>query len=682
VSSQVETSNPPGGTTPPRTRRLLVWLLVGAAAVVALLLVAAVVALRTVDLSGFTSTILAAVQRETGRQLRVGKGPYARLSLPPSVVAEDVTFANATWGSRKEMLRVKRIELRLKLLALLRGEILVDRLVLVEPDLLLETDQKGEGNWVFASASEAAAAEKPSSERSLRARLGIREARMTDALLAYHDGCAGWQASMAVRRLALTASRTVSGGLNLDAALGLGRATVSVTGATGSLDTILGDRPLPLKLALSTKGATANLEGTIQRVRDLVGVDLKVILEVSDPPALAASLGATWPRLAPFRIECQVRDSGKVWALDPVRVTAGRSSVSGSVGYVMGCPRSRITLDLRAPLVDLPELTRAGMSAPAASKAPAAKGEKLFPVKPLPLNVLKAFDVTADVRLESLVLPSGTEIQSLVARAVLANGRLAVEPLSLKLGGGRITGSLRLDAGRRQSFAANLAGNNVELRALLGLMGVRADVSGGPTDLAVALAGSGASLHDWMASLGGKVRVVVGPGRLEGAALSLGADVLTEALATVNPFQKTDRSTELRCAVINVPVEAGVVRLDRKVAAETSKISIAVGGTANLGTETLDVGFLSKATQGLGIGLANFAGAVRIRGPLTNPALGPDAEGTALAATTLHSAVRTHGRSLVQDRIRDSLFPESPCKAALSEDPPARRSLFDLFRRR
>ena len=682
MSSQVETSNPPGGTTPPRARRLLVWLLVGAAAVVALLVVAAVVALHTVDLSRFAGTMTAAASRGTGRELTVGKGPYLRISLSPSVVLEDVALSNAPWGSRKEMLRVKRVELRVRLLALLRGEILVDRLVLVEPDLLLETDEKGEGNWVFASASQAAAAEKPTNERSFRARLGIREVRVTDALLAYRDGCAGWQAGVAVRRLALTQSRTVSGGLDVDAAVGLGRATVSVTGATGGLDTIVGDRPFPLNLKLSTKGATASLEGAIQHVRNLAGVDLKASLEVSDPPALAALLDTSLPRLTPFRIEGRVHDSGQGWALDPVRVTAGRSSASGSLGYVMGCPRSRITLDLRAPLVDLSELTGAGTSSAVASKAPAAKGGKLFPVKPLSLDVLKAFDITAGLQVDTMVLPSRTEVRSLVARAALANGRLTVDPLSLKLGGGIITGSLRLNAGPRQSFAANLTGNDVELRALLGLMGVRADVSGGPTDLTVALAGDGASLHDWMASLGGRVRVVVGPGRLEGAAFSLGADVLTEAFATVNPFQKMDRSTELRCAVINVPVEGGVVRLDRRVAVETSKINIVVGGTANLGTETLDVGFRSKATQGLGMGLANFAGAVRVHGPFTDPALGLDAEGTAMAASTVHSAIRTRGRSLVQGRIQDLLFADSPCKAALSEAPPPRRSLFDLFRRR
>jgi uncharacterized protein involved in outer membrane biogenesis len=681
VFSQVETSNPPGDTTPSRARRLLVRLLAGAAAVVALFVVVAVVALRTVDLSGFTGVILAAVQRETGRQLTVGKGPYLRVSLSPSLVAEDVVFANAAWGSRKEMLRVKRVELTLRLVPLLHGEIVVGRLVLVEPDLLLETNEKGEGNWVFASAPEAASAETPGGGGTLAARLGIREARMTDALLAYRDGCAGWRAGGGVPRLSLVSSRTVRGNLDLEGALTLGRATVSVSGAIGGLDAVLGSRPFPVKLALSTKGAIANLEGTIQRVRDLVGVDLKAVLEVSDPTALGASLGATLPRLAPLRIECQLRDSGKGWALDPLHVTAERSSLSGSVGYVMGCPRSKISLDLRAPLVDLRELAGASEVARITSKVAATKGGKFFPTEPLALGALNVIDATARVRVDTLILPDGTRGQALAASVLLANGRLAVDPLSLTLGRGRISGSLRLDAGRRQAFAANLTGNGVELPVLLEALGVHANVAGGSTDLAVTLAGSGRSLHEWMAGLGGKVRIVVGPGTFEGGALKLGGDALTMALENVNPY-RNDVSTQLRCAAINVPIESGVVRLDRRVAMETSALNLVAGGTVDLGTEELDVNLRSRATEGLGMGLANFAQLVELHGTFANPVLGLHSGGAVDTALTLRSAVKTRGRSLVQDRIKDMLFAESPCKAALSEAPPPRRSLFDLFRRR
>jgi uncharacterized protein involved in outer membrane biogenesis len=676
VTSPDERDNPGGGANTARKYRLLVWLLAGVIWAVVLLVVVAAVALRTVDLSRFTGTVAAAVKKGTGRELTVGKGPYARISLAPTVVLEDVALSNVPWGSRKEMLRVKRVEVRLRLLALLRREVLVDRFVLVQPDLLLETKTSGEGNWVFALPPDASSTGRPEADSSLASRLGVREVRITDAVLAYRDGCAGWQIATVVPRLTLAPSRTAKGSLDVDGTLTLERADVSVNGTVGGADAVLGSGPFPVALAFSTRGASFSLEGAIQHVRDLVGVDLNAALEVSEPAALAAALGAPLPA---FRIEGRLRDSGKAWVLDPVRAVAGKSSVSGNMGYMMGCPRSKISADLRAALLDLSELAGAGKDAGTPAKAPAAKGGKLFSGEPLQLSALKALDAAADLRADTLVLPSGTRVQALVVRVALVNGRLAVDPVSMEVGGGRISGSLRLDAGRRPSFAAKLTGSAVELRALLGLAGVRADVEGAPTDLSIALSGSGGSLHDWMAGLGGKVRIVVGPGRVEGAALSLGGDVLAQAMDAVNPSRKSDTSTELRCAVINMPVEGGVVRLDHRVAAETSKINLVVGGTANLGTEMLDLGFRSKATQGLGMGLANFAGAARIRGPFTSPKLGLDVEGTAAAANTVRSLFRTRGRSLLQDRVQDLLTAGSPCKEALSEAPPPRSWPLSLF---
>jgi len=676
VASPDERNDPDGGASRARRFRLVLWLLGGVVWAAALLVVVSAVALRTVDLSRFTGTIAAAVKRGTGRELTVGRGPYARISLVPSVVLEDVALSNAPWGSRKEMLRVKRVKLRLRLLALLRGQILVDRFVLVEPDLLLETKPDGEGNWVFAPPSSDAAAEDPAGTGSLVSRVGIREVRITDAVLGYRDGCAGWQVATIVRRLTLAPSRTAEGNLDVDGTLTLQGAEVSVTGTVGGPGAVLGSGPFPVALAFSTKGASFSLEGAIQHVRDLVGVDLSAALEVSDPRLFAAAPGAALPV---FQLKGRLRDSGKAWVLDPLRATAGRSSVSGSAGYVMGCPRSKISLDLSAPLLDLAELVGNGTGKETAPKRPSEKGGKVFSREPLQFGALKALDATADLRVDTLVLPTSTRVQELTVRVVLVNGRLVVDPLSMEVGGGRISGSFRLDAGRRPSFAAKLTGRDIELRALLGLAGVRTDVERAPTDLSVELSGSGGSLHDWMAGLGGKVRVVVGPGRIEGAALNLGGDVLMQAMDAVNPSRKSETSTELRCAVINVPVEGGLLRLDRRVAAETSKIHLVVGGTANLATEILDLGFRSKATQGLGMGLANFAGAARIRGPFTSPTVGLDAEGAAAAANTVRSLFKTRGRSLLEDRVKDLLTAGSPCKEALSEAAPQRPWPLSLF---
>jgi hypothetical protein len=397
----------------------------------------------------------------------------------------------------------------------------------------------------------------------------------------------------------------------------------------------------------------------------------KITLEVTDREAIAAALGAPLPAV---RIEGRLRDSGKAWVLDPLRVTAGRTSASGSVGYAMGCPRSKISADLRAALLDLGELAGAGRLGPLGGAR--QEGEDL-PRPTVSPDALRLSTSTPG-RVE-LMLPGAPRLDRW--RCGRCRERAARRTRSLTLGGGRLSGSLRLDVGRRAGFRTSVTGSDVELKALLAVLGVRAEIEGAPTDLSVALSGSGGSLHDWMTGLSGKVRVVVGPGRIEGAALNLGGDVLTQALDAVNPARKTETTTDLRCAVINVAVEGGVLRLDNRVAAETSRINLVVGGTANLGTEMLDLGFRSKATQGLGMGLANFAGAARIRGPFIRPTLGPDAEGTAVAANTVRSLFKTRGRSLLQDRVQDLLTAESPCKEALSETPPPRSWPLSLFRK-
>jgi uncharacterized protein involved in outer membrane biogenesis len=73
-----------------------------------------------------------------------------------------VSFANARWGSRPELAKAKRVAGSLALAPLLGGRIDIDRLTLFEPDVLLETNAKGVGNWVLGRPSPAA----PAAERS------------------------------------------------------------------------------------------------------------------------------------------------------------------------------------------------------------------------------------------------------------------------------------------------------------------------------------------------------------------------------------------------------------------------------------------------------------------------------------------------------------------------------------
>ena len=132
--------------TLPRLVRIGLWSL----AVLVVLVVAggAVVAL-SFDPDSLKPRIVAAVKQATGRDLTLNGRIRLGLSLRPTLVVQDVAFANPPGFSRPQMATLERLDLKLALMPLLSHRVEIDRLVLVKPDILLETDAQGRPNWQF-----------------------------------------------------------------------------------------------------------------------------------------------------------------------------------------------------------------------------------------------------------------------------------------------------------------------------------------------------------------------------------------------------------------------------------------------------------------------------------------------------------------------------------------------------
>ena len=103
------------------------------------------------------------VKEATGRELAIKGKLDLGISLVPSLVMNDVTFANAKWASSPNMLSLKRLEAGLELMPLLQGDIRLTQIVLIEPNINLETNAKGQGSWVFEDATKPEAKKDESS---------------------------------------------------------------------------------------------------------------------------------------------------------------------------------------------------------------------------------------------------------------------------------------------------------------------------------------------------------------------------------------------------------------------------------------------------------------------------------------------------------------------------------------
>jgi len=100
-----------------------------------------------------TALIQSSVKEASGRDVTIG-GPVS-LSIFPviGVVAEQVSISNPSWASQSEMVKLKRIDLDIKLLPLLKRNIEIGHIKLSGLDLYLQTQKDGTGNWLLTPTS-------------------------------------------------------------------------------------------------------------------------------------------------------------------------------------------------------------------------------------------------------------------------------------------------------------------------------------------------------------------------------------------------------------------------------------------------------------------------------------------------------------------------------------------------
>lgn len=156
--------------------------------VVALLLAGALYALTFIDLGRFAPQIEAAAKDATGRTLKIGGELHIGFSLFPTLVAEKVSFGNAEWGTRPEMLTADELGLQLALVPLLSGNVDLREVKLTGADIYLETDRRGRGNWEFGDAQ---AAPAPAGEGGGMSLAGIPRVELSNIKFAYRDGATG-----------------------------------------------------------------------------------------------------------------------------------------------------------------------------------------------------------------------------------------------------------------------------------------------------------------------------------------------------------------------------------------------------------------------------------------------------------------------------------------------------------
>ncbi len=123
--------------------------------VVLVLMVLAVGAVFLIPSSKVTQLAADQFQKATGRMLTVEGA--ARPSLWPvlGVKTGKMSISNAEWSTEGPMLQAEGLAIGLDMAAMIGGEIKITKIEALKPQIILERNKDGRGNWEFGTAAAA-----------------------------------------------------------------------------------------------------------------------------------------------------------------------------------------------------------------------------------------------------------------------------------------------------------------------------------------------------------------------------------------------------------------------------------------------------------------------------------------------------------------------------------------------
>ena len=561
-----------------------------------------------------TQLIGSSVKEATGRDLTIA-GPVSLRFFPSiAVTAQQVSLSNATWSSHSEMVKVKRLELDIELLPLLRKEVAFNAINLNGVEVYLQTNKAGDANWDFTQpvttginsrASNAMSANSQSSDPMSTVR--FRDINIVDAQIHYRT-------DDSIPKRIQIAKLSIVGNGNKTSLLGraqYGQYQLSLKGKTGNLREAFNDWGIntvkvPINLNLTLNNKTVDVDGMIEKN----------------------------PKSEPH-FNLQV--NSKSFELAPL---AGATALAG---------------------VD-PSNNKEVSTTKSSSKF-------FFSDDALPFDVLPQAKGTLAMNVDELGIPGHVPITGFKGSLVLDGSKMSAQDLTFGLGG---KGSVSIQASITGIQSANPAiavkgmAKGITLEQMLDMLDSKAKVKGGNTEIAFNLRSSGSSLHQLLGRANGVAQIAIADSVLDASFINAGGDLLITVVNAVNPMRKRTDQTTLECAVAYLPINNGQIVLNNSFGVVTDQLNLTMSGSVDLKTESLNIKIDPKDKSGLTTGV-NLGGLVQLQGTLLDPQVGFNKEGIVTSAVSIGLGILTGGATILAENAKSIATKNAvqPCKAAM-----------------
>lgn len=421
----------------------------GLLGLIVLLVAAALIIPSVINWNGYKSEIAAEVRNATGRTLEIG-GDLEFTVLPaPRLRISDARLSNAVGATAAHMVSLKELRVSVALLPLLRGDIEIGRVDLIEPVIELEKLPNGQMNWLFseesagiagsaggAAARAPVAAQNPAGEPAASpSAFRLDALRIVNGTVVYRD-----TASATVERIGKLSAEISAGSLAGPFAFkgDLTVRDVPLT-ATAEVRRFVENGAVPFRVALGTPASKAEIvvSGTVTDVETNPSVSAKLDATGDDLGRLIASLTRATPPAPlgrPFAVSAKLAGSGESVAATDLTVRLDDATASGNIKVALS-DGVRADLAMRIKSLDADALM-----APAAGRAPAPPAPSSPAASPPAPSDGSTPDTAAPVT-RKFDLPDGIEanIDLTIDEVIAKQDRVRAVRLAASLKDGAVT---------------------------------------------------------------------------------------------------------------------------------------------------------------------------------------------------------------------------------------------------
>lgn len=631
-------------------------------------MVLVIVALSVLDWNVFKHQIERMASAKSGRPITISGPLDVHIwSWTPRVALSGLTVGNPPWERARPMLTIERLQVQVKLLPLLKGDVILPRVEVIHPVLYLHREASGRANWTFENT-------KPTNARAATPpKLPVvRDFLIQNGALTLADDILKLKVDGTVQAHE-KGSADDPKAFRLQGQGTLNRQPFSLQLLGGPLINLDPDRAYPFGLRIDAGDARIESNGRFRKPFDPAQIDLDVNAKGKDLADLFYLTQLALPNTPPFTLHATIDRNGQQIKVAQLAGTVGASDLHGDLNVDLSRKKPRITGSLISRQLRLKDLAASmggqaqkegegaaaggdGQSAngkPAKEKkgskvatvaaATSGKADRLFPDAHLQVERVRAMD--GDVRFEGQSVEAGSfPLKHIDLRVKLDDGVLSLDPFEMQMPQGRLRGLVRIDAREKVPRThLDVRLTDIQLEQIKPKRKANTQDGdqgkdpgrneGNPGGAAAAAAaapltgemqaravldGSGDSVHALVSDADGKLIVILPHGEIRSAFAELtGINVAKGLGLLLTGDQQRD---EIRCGVAQFAVDNGDMKA-QTLLVDTSDVVIKGSGEVRLGPEELDLTIQGEPKK---LRVGRLRTPVKLNGHLMKPSIGVD----------------------------------------------------------